>query len=295
MKPHTFNDTFSNPTSSHLNNPLYFLTLLMDMNMFLLFSRELEHALITNITPGKPIKKCSILKRALAESFIQKGWIELVSTGSAERYKITQKGRVYCRDDAHQPRAFTLNEAQQMFDIKTYHTDKTSSFANTRPSHTASNDTHADAPSDTYARGFETPLEMLARRKDKTGMPYLSKAHLEAGNRLLHDFELANLNTQLALNWEKIIHNPQTAEPTPAFKNKTQQDAQGRLCNALQELGPGLGGIVVRCCCYREGIEYSERTLGWSARSGKVVLRIALERLQRHYQEAYGPYEPMIQ
>ena len=34
-----------------------------------------------------------------------------------------------------------------------------------------------------------------------------------------------------------------------------------------------------------EGLETSEKHLGWSARSGKVVLRIALQRLHRYYDD----------
>ena len=45
----------------------------------------------------------------------------------------------------------------------------------------------------------------------------------------------------------------------------------------------GLGDVVLRCCCHLEGLESAEKHMGWSARSGKVVLRIALQRLRRHY------------
>ena len=70
--------------------------------------------------------------------------------------------------------------------------------------------------------------------------------------------------------------------------------ARERVATALRELGPGLGDMVLRCCCYLEGLEAAEKRLGWSARSGKVVLRIALDRLRRHYQEVYGNASPLI-
>ena len=51
----------------------------------------------------------------------------------------------------------------------------------------------------------------------------------------------------------------------------------------MEALGPGLSDIVFRICCFLEGLETAEKRLGWSARSGKVVLKIALERLAVHY------------
>ena len=48
---------------------------------------------------------------------------------------------------------------------------------------------------------------------------------------------------------------------------------------------PGLGDVALRCCCRLEGLEAVEQTMGWSARSGKIVLRIALQRLARHYDD----------
>ena len=70
--------------------------------------------------------------------------------------------------------------------------------------------------------------------------------------------------------------------------------ARNRVAAALRELGPGMGDLVLRVCCFLEGIELTERRLGWSARSGKVVLRLALMRLDRHYQDRYGSGRPLI-
>ena len=64
--------------------------------------------------------------------------------------------------------------------------------------------------------------------------------------------------------------------------------------DALRELGPGLGEIALRCCCHLEGLERTERNMGWSARSGKIVLRIALQRLKRHYDETLTQESQMI-
>ena len=57
---------------------------------------------------------------------------------------------------------------------------------------------------------------------------------------------------------------------------------------AVRELGPGLGDVALRVCCFLEGVEAAEKRLGWSARSGKIVLRIALQRLAQHYQRQKG-------
>ena len=70
--------------------------------------------------------------------------------------------------------------------------------------------------------------------------------------------------------------------------------AHGRALNvppgaALADLGPGLGDMVLRCGCYLEGLEVTEKRMGWSARSGKIVLRIALQRLRRQV-ESSGSY-----
>jgi hypothetical protein len=81
-------------------------------------------------------------------------------------------------------------------------------------------------------------------------------------------------------NWERLV--------TGAIDGEGQGGGAGpRPSAALRDLGPGLGDVALRCCCFLEGLEAAERRMGWSSRSGKIVLRIALQRLKRHY-EANG-------
>jgi hypothetical protein len=141
----------------------------------------------------------------------------------------------------------------------------------------------------------ESPLVALSRRRDKDGRPFLSDRMLSAGERLREDFELAQMGPRVAQNWDRFL----TAGDRGAFAGdggmaEGPKAARDRVLAALTDLGPGLGDVVLRCCCFLEGLEVMERRMGWSARSGKIVLRIALQRLCRHYDERADGWSPLV-
>ncbi|SEA08242.1 DUF6456 domain-containing protein [Rubrimonas cliftonensis] len=124
----------------------------------------------------------------------------------------------------------------------------------------------------------ETPLAWLATRRGADGAPFLTPAEVEAGERLVGDFEAAHLAGEALQDWRGLV-----APRAPGGDASPPVLAADRFGRALEALGPGLADAALRTCCLREGLESTERRMGWSARSGKVVLKIALQRLSDHY------------
>ena len=232
----------------------------------------MEKAAVMQDTPDGP-RRVAVVDRDVAEAMALNGWIGCDAPGRVSKYRITGQGRAML--------AQLLAEAEN--DARAHHGREMVTERACRP------DT-GDAPSPRRVRygAPDTPLVGLARRRDKDGSRFLSEDLVRAGERLREDFELADLSAQDGQDWERLAcaEMPEPGGARPGA-SATAMAARARVIGVLRDLGPGLADVTVRCCCYLEGLETTERKMGWSARSGKIVLRIALQRLKRHY-EALG-------
>lgn len=108
---------------------------------------------------------------------------------------------------------------------------------------------------------------------------------LLAGERLRGDFERGGLSPSVTMRWDAAPAGQGAAGRAAAARDATDRgcDARARFHAALAEVGPGLADICWRVICAGEGMAAAERALGWPARSGRLVLTIALDRLVRFY------------
>jgi hypothetical protein len=134
----------------------------------------------------------------------------------------------------------------------------------------------------TLVNDAESPLAWLARRKDRDGRSFLDAAQLEAGERFRRDIEQAQLLQRVTANWEASINAARRGANAGAV-SEVAIDARRRLARAVDAVGPELAGLLTDVCGYLKGLELVESERGWPPRSAKVVLKIALDRLARHY------------
>lgn len=131
----------------------------------------------------------------------------------------------------------------------------------------------------------ESPLAWLARRKDSQGEPFISLRCLAAGERLREDFHKGRYMGRLTSDWTAP---PRSGGARGAARGQLDPAqsvlaARDRASAALRHVGTGLDRLLSAVCLEGRGLDDIERGFGWPKRSGKVVLRIALERLADHY------------
>ena len=135
----------------------------------------------------------------------------------------------------------------------------------------------------------ESPLGQLARRKDKDGHPFLSRAEIDAGERLRVDFKRGAMIPPLGANREaNVATRRRRGAGGNAELTEAALAARRRVDQALAAVGPELAGLLVDVCCFLKGLETVERERVWPTRSAKILLKTALGMLARHYQPPRG-------
>jgi len=251
----------------------------------LVFAPEMEKAVVMREFGDGKSNRTAILDRTVAQAFSLKDWIQCRKSGRISTYDITAAGRAALKrmlDEDDRRRAPGLAEAAQP-------------FADQHRIWAERDIAGEDGPRRARYNLAESPVAVLGRRRDKDGRPFLDAALVEAAERLREDFELAQMGPRIAQNWERFLTGGDRGSFRPdGSAGEGPSRARDRVAVALRDLGPGLGDVALRVCCFLEGIETTERRMGWAARSGKIVLRIALMRLRRHYDEAYGRSGPLL-
>ena len=124
----------------------------------------------------------------------------------------------------------------------------------------------------------ESPLGWLHARG------HLSDRQFDAGEKLRADWERANLAPRITMRWDAApVTGARRGAPAIWNEPEAQLAAKMRSEKAIDHLGSDLADIAWRIICAGEGTPIAEKNLGWPARSGKLVLKIALDRLANFY------------
>jgi hypothetical protein len=121
----------------------------------------------------------------------------------------------------------------------------------------------------------ESPLGWLHARG------HLDDRLFDAGERLRADYERAQLAQGVTMRWDPV--QIRATDDSRLAPGERQIAARQRFGGAIAAAGKGLEDILWRVVCACETVTAAEKELEWPARSGKLVLRIALERVADFY------------
>jgi hypothetical protein len=110
---------------------------------------------------------------------------------------------------------------------------------------------------------------------------HLSERLFDAGERLRTDYERAQLSPSVTMRWEPV--RIRGTAPSGLSPTEAQLAARSRFDGAMVAAGKGLEDILWRVVCACETVPAAEKALEWPARSGKLVLKLALDRVADFY------------
>lgn len=135
------------------------------------------------------------------------------------------------------------------------------------------------------SRAEEGPLDWLYNRTNAEGEPLILPYQFEAGDRLRSDFERGQMVSSITMNWSSVqtgrIRGGNNKGSIPL--GDSALSARNRVRQALIATGPDFADLLLDVCCRLKGISDVEKERKWPPRSAKLVLKLALNSLARHY------------
>ena len=102
-----------------------------------------------------------------------------------------------------------------------------------------------------------------------------------AGEALRNDYERAQVAPSITMRWDPV--RVKTTGERGLEQGEKQIAARQRFGGAMNAAGRGLEDVLWRVVCAGETLPVAEKALAWPARSGKLVLRLALDRVADFY------------
>ena len=124
----------------------------------------------------------------------------------------------------------------------------------------------------------ESPLTRLGQGK----AAFLERHHLEAGERVRCLLERAQLQPRLTRDYASPPIGGSGRRGAGDMSDMAA-DARRSLADLHKILPADCAGVVLDVCGLLKGLQEVERERGWPRRSAKLVLRIGLEQLAKHY------------
>lgn len=136
------------------------------------------------------------------------------------------------------------------------------------------------------ARVAASTIDLLRQRKDPAGEAWIGPAQHMAGERLASDLRFAGMLPKVTMDWSRGAPLDTGGSAPGLNPTEAAMAARQRAGEALRAIGPEFSGVLMDLCGFDKGLETIERERNWPVRSAKVVVRLALASLARHY--GYG-------
>lgn len=127
----------------------------------------------------------------------------------------------------------------------------------------------------------ESPLGRLAVAAAGEAAPFLAPHQVEAGERVRRLAERAQLRPRLTMAYDPT--RTASSRSAPGDIGDMAADARRALAEIARVLPRDCADVVFDVCGLLKGLQTIESERGWPRRSAKLVLRIGLDQLARHY------------